>query len=412
MKSLVRVCLIAMLLPCLLPAIAADVEKPENHTNLKKALKAGSFGVGVLYRFESVSDDAMMEDAYGSKLRTNLLYRSGRFHNFSAELEFEDVTDLGARTRHNNGGAGSLSNGIGTRPKIVDPEITGIQRANVSYHGIQDTKVTLGRQEFGLANQRFVGPVGWRLHHQSFEAFRIDQASIPNTKLTYVFIDRANAITGATARMGSHILQAEIDAGDWGKITPYWLDLDYDDAANFGKSTATFGASWAGAFKTGDWKIPYRLEIAQQEDSGDNPATVDAGYRHVSIGGATGHWTVVLGQEVLEGDAMNGVFSTPLATLHAFNGWADKFLGTPPAGLEDLYLSVGYKHKALMAKLVFHDFTAESTGPDYGNEIDGVLSYKSAWGQVFAIKLALFSADSAGGMTDTDKLWFFTKFSF
>src|SRR3546814_3361296 len=50
--------------------------------------------------------------------------------------------------------------------------------------------------------------------------------------------------------------------------------------------------------------------------------------------------------DVCSSDLGNGVvaFQTPLATLHAFNGWADRFLSTPGNGLEDIYVGVGGKH--------------------------------------------------------------------
>ena len=43
-----------------------------------------------------------------------------------------------------------------------------------------------------------------------------------------------------------------------------------------------------------------------------------------------------LGFEVLEGDGTTA-FQTPLATLHAFQGWADQFLVTPGAGVDDAW---------------------------------------------------------------------------
>ena len=58
-------------------------------------------------------------------------------------------------------------------------------------------------------------------------------------------------------------------------------------------------------------------------------------------------------------------FTTPLATLHKFQGWADKFLTTPPNGLEDLYAnaSVNLKGVGVLDTLGFivsyHDYDAE-----------------------------------------------------
>ena len=58
-------------------------------------------------------------------------------------------------------------------------------------------------------------------------------------------------------------------------------------------------------------------------------------------------------------------FQMPLGTLHAFQGWADKFLATPAAGIEDTYVKLSYpmgKRGAftnINAVAFFHDYTAE-----------------------------------------------------
>ena len=47
------------------------------------------------------------------------------------------------------------------------------------------------------------------------------------------------------------------------------------------------------------------------------------------------------GIEYLEGNGTIG-FSTPLATLHKFQGFADVFLTTPASGITDAYGKLGY----------------------------------------------------------------------
>ncbi len=84
-----------------------------------------------------------------------------------------------------------------------------------------------------------------------------------------------------------------------------------------------------------------------------------------------------IGAEVLGGDTLPGKsFRTPLATLHKFQGWADKFLTTPAAGIEDQYLKFGYKKGAAGFHVMYHRFEAEAVTMDYGSELDLSLSYK------------------------------------
>jgi len=55
-------------------------------------------------------------------------------------------------------------------------------------------------------------------------------------------------------------------------------------------------------------------------------------------------------------------FQTPLATLHAFQGWADKFLATPADGIEDLYVSIATKIHGANVSLIYHRFNPEVGG--------------------------------------------------
>ena len=70
-------------------------------------------------------------------------------------------------------------------------------------------------------------------------------------------------------------------------------------------------------------------------------------------------------------------FSTPLATLHAFNGFADAFLSTPSAGLADLYVKLAIPvADGITAAFFYHDFEADQGGASYGEEYDAVCSWK------------------------------------
>ena len=144
-------------------------------------------------------------------------------------------------------------------------------------------------------------------------------------------------------------------------------------------------------------------DIARQADASNAPDSFDADYFRLQ-----GMWTLDvlslgIGYESLGSDNGQG-FRTPLATLHAFNGWADQFLGTPATGLDDLYVKAVYTLKPWSFQVVYHDFSAETGDGDYGSEID--LSAGRALGQRYKllVKLAAFNADSTA-YTDTTKAW-------
>ena len=404
--------LLAGLLAGFLATLCTVPSQAEEATSLKEALKEGEATLSLRYRFETVDQDPLAKQAYASTLRTTLGYRSGAFRGFSLFLEAENVTAVFDDDGYANAGAGSLRNGVTDRPVVADPEVTEINQAYLRY-ARGKTTVTAGRQALNLGDQRFVGTVGWRQNHQSFDALTITTAVIPKTTLSYTFVDNTNRIFGDNKAMASHLLQAAVNL-PVGTLTVYGFHLDYDRAADAGLSTRTFGAELAGKRDLGAAKLLWEAELAQQGDAADNPANVDAGYLHAMVGVAFEALTVKAGYEVLEGSPSEGRFSTPLATLHKFNGWADKFLVTPPNGLEDLYLSFSGAVKGVQWLATYHDFSAESAGlgssGSYGSEVDLRATYKTEWGQVFGLKGAFYDADRFA--TDTDKLWFWTALTF
>ena len=396
------------------PAIGADAKDPGEAESVGQALTRGKLSLGLRYRFELVSDDTpaiSLEDGKASTLRTTLAYTSARYRGFGIHLEFEDVTDVGLGDEHNNLGAGSLANGVTNRPAIADPDLTEVNQAYLVYRGFRNTTIHAGRQEIALSEQRFVGPVGWRQNHQSFDALRVVQTSIPRTKLNYAYLADVHRIFGDHKQLHGHLLNAEVSVGEKGRLTPYVYSLDYDAMADACLSTLTYGARWQNSFDCrGGWTFPYHVELARQSDAGDNPANVDAGYFRVELAGKHRWLTLRAGWEMLEGSPADGTFSTPLATLHKWNGWADKFLVTPPDGLEDLYVSFGGGGEHVKASLVYHDFGSDTGGLDYGSEIDAVVSYDAPWKQTFGLKLALYDADTFSA--DTEKIMAFTSYSF
>jgi hypothetical protein len=114
-------------------------------------------------------------------------------------------------------------------------------------------------------------------------------------------------------------------------------------------------------------------------------------------------------------EAMYG-FSTPLATLHKFNGWADQFLNTPKEGLVDLYASVSGKAFGGGWTVTIHDYSADEstdTVDDLGSEINAVYAKKFAKNYKAGLKYAAYSAgDSTAGKVDTDKIWLWVSASF
>ena len=120
---------------------------------------------------------------------------------------------------------------------------------------------------------------------------------------------------------------------------------------------------------------------------------------------------VGVGYELLSGDE-DGRFITPLATLHAFNGWTDKFIfsgtGNPPGGLEDIYLKLEFAFGDYLAEARYHDFQGDDSGDDIGQEIN--LRIGRPFGE--HVRADLFFADfdaesdfQSTNLSDTTKFW-------
>jgi len=397
----------------LLAAGSARAEAPAKRDHLGRALAAGTTHLSLRYRSEWVRDDnASLKDknGYASTIRTALSYETGAFHHARAFLEFEDVTDIGLEKEHRNAGAGSLSNGVSGRPVVADVAVTEVNQGYLAYSGILGTEVKAGRMELALDDERFVGPVGWRQNHQSFDGAVLTQNSIPRAKLTYAFIRDVNRVFGDRQRMKTHLINLAINAGKAGRLVPYLYRLDYDEASAAALSTLTLGGSWTGEVGGGGFVFPGHLQVARQTGASDNPGEVEAFYVRGELGARRGPAWTRLGMELLDGSAAEGRFSTPLATLHKWNGWADKFLATPADGLEDFYLGAGGRWGGFDAMVVAHEFKAASTSTRYGGEMDAQVSWRAPWKQVLASKLAYY--DAAGYSVDTVKLMLWTSYGF
>ena len=402
-----RVLTVVSLVAAAAPAVAQDTvaELP----TFQEAMTSGEFHLNLRYRFESVDQDNVSKDANASTLRTSMKYTTLTWNHLSLGVEAENISEIGFDDEFNNKGSGSLWNRVTDRPVVADPELTELNQAFLGIDLAGDTKIKLGRIEVGLADQRFLGPVGWRQNHQSLDgAYLNSKFGTKNFGLSYVYLDRVHRIFGDSEPMASHALELQWTTG-FGKLGAFLYELDYDDLA--GLSTNTVGVRWSTNHTfDSSWKLGGGLQVADQSDTGNNPQSVDAGYLQAEISLSHSAWTTKLALEVLEGEPAKGKFTTPLATLHKFNGWADKFLGTPTYGLRDTYVEVGWKGKDWSAKGVYHDFEADTGSASYGSELDLVVSYKTPWKQQFLFKAANYDADEHS--VDTQKIWLQTVWGF
>lgn len=382
-------------------------------------VKDGKFFGEVRYRFENVEQDGFTNDATANTIRTNFGFETGSYMGFKGLIEAQIVQNIGDEDFNDT------INSNTAFPIIADPDNEELNQLWLSWSGLPDSTVKVGRQKINLDNQRFVGTVNFRQNDQTFDSVVFTNNSIENLNLFYSYVGNVNRIFGDDAPLGDldsqvHLANVSYKFADWFNLTGYGYLLEFDELAT--RSSETYGVRATGWAPISDnWKFIYEAEAATQSDYENNTADYDEEYYHIAPG-IKGHGlTLKAGYEVLGGNGTNA-FQTPLATGHKFNGWADVFLNTPDAGLEDTYLFASYKvsgtdsffdNTKLMA--IYHDFdTDSSVVGDLGDELDLLIGRDFTLpdaGQPFdkinvTLKYADYDGETVGGVdADREKFW-------
>ena len=198
-----------------------------------------------------------------------------------------------------------------------------------------------------------------------------------------------------------------------GTVSGFAYLVDQDEAAVQGYRLAsqTWGLRLAGSQPLAkDVKLTYVASWARQSDWHRNPNDYAADYWLAEAGLSAGGLNATGGYEILgaDGGAAFTSVQTPLASHFRFNGWAGKFVTTPPNGLRDLYASLGYGWKkkagfdAIGVNAVWHHFDSDRADLHYGDEVGLALTAKR--GRTGgSVRYARYRADDFA--TDTDRLW-------
>ena len=365
-------------------------------------------------RYEWVEQAPIAKDASAvtARVRAGFEAKSGDF-----ALVAEAEGTLAISENYNSG-----LNGRTTFPIVADPQNIELNRLQLQYSGLPKTVVTVGRQRINLDDQRFVGSVGWRDNEQTFDAARVEWSGVKSLKvdLTYSWSDRTIwGVNGGnrygparlTAIGGENVFANVALTTKVGTLTGFAYLVDQDEVLTRANSSATYGGRFVGAYTfKSKAKLAYTLSFARQNDYHRNPNRYSANYYAGDLSLGVKAFSLGAGFEILGSD--KGValtsFQTPLATLHKFNGWADKFLVTPPNGLRDAYGSVGYGWKkvgkvdAITLAAIYRRFGSDRLGLRYGEEVD-LQAVAKAKRYTFTLKYADYRA--SGFATDTKKLW-------
>ncbi|MEQ1814569.1 MAG: alginate export family protein [Candidatus Nitrotoga sp.] len=410
-------------LPAALTAIMFLVLVSKSHAaeTITEAITGGKDSASLQYRYEGVRNPGKTttpNKADASTVRLRFGYETATFKNFAVLAEAETLKSLGGE-RYN-----STANGKTNYAIVTDPETTEMNQAYLSYKDL-DSRTTLkyGRQRLILDNARFIANVVWRQNEQTFDAFTLVNDYLPDTKITLAYLSNANRInsdaaiatSGAAAgnhKMNSPIVNVNYKGFSVGEVAAYGYFLDYDlPVANQLNSTKTYGLRFKGSMPLKTTTLLYTMEYAKQSNYKDNPAKYSNPYSLIEGGLDIKVAEFKLGYEVLGGDGVKS-FSTPLATLHAFNGWVDMFLTTPPAGLKDAYLSAYTTLSEIRLGAVYHDYRADKGDIKYGTEWNLIATRNFDRNYLLGVKYGTFKSDSEPARIDTDKFWLWGEVKF
>lgn len=390
------------MLPFSRPAAAAEADEPQRSDQIRIEPI-----LDMRLRYELVDQGSLGADAVTLRIRAGAQANLG---SFSALVEGEGTV---APVNDYNAFAFPVSDDQ-RRPQyavIADPENIELNRLQLQYK-TKDLTVTAGRQRINLDDQRWVGSVGWRQNEQTFDAIRGEAALGPiAVDLTYAISQRTifGADAGPRTAIDGNFLFAGVGTTPGriqGKLFTYLID--YDETFALPNSSQTYGGYVTGTIPLAKTtKLTFRASYARQSDYGRNPFDYATNYWSFEAGTKLASFSINGGWEQLGSD--NGrALQTPLATLHKFNGWADMFLTTPPNGLEDAYLTLGWASDSvkalpgLKANITFHQFDSAKGDIEYGKEWDASAGFKI--GKVaLLLKYADYDATDFGA--DTSKLW-------
>ena len=395
-------------------------------TNLKAAIDGGLPIIDLRLRYEGIDQANRPRNATAATIRARLGYQTGQYYGFSALAEFDFIQHLGPKHYFDSIGGGSPV----LYPTIADPDMAALNRLQLTYamrltdqaasNNLQDLRVTIGRQRIVFADARFIGNVGWRQHEQTYDAISLVNTSLPATTFTYAYVTRVNRVFGPSSPVGRYDSHSHFINLVYGGLMPnlklesYAYLLDLRQAPTL--STATYGVRGDGAFALGGgFTGLLNGQYAYQVDHAKNPLNIGLSYYLGEAGFGYQGFTGLLGYEVLQGNGTMG-FQTPLATLHAFQGWAETFLTKPPNGIKDLYVKGIYGFAAtpfankITATVVYHDFSPERGGGNLGSEWDAMI--EAQLDNNFMVGTAYANYRGAGGFPDKAVFWLYAGYRY
>ncbi len=289
---------------------------------------------------------------------------------------------------------------------IADPETNELNQAYLQYEGF-DTTARAGRQKIVYDNSAFIGNVGWRQNEQTFDAISLGNKSVDALVLNYAYLNQINRIFGSDAdaslavspnvedvAASAHLFNASYTGIRGLALGSYAYIMNFRDLGAWDNNT--FGLSARGDL----CGVTLYGELAWQDKAGVR-GDEGAMYAHVTATKALKTGSVDLGSLTVGVESLDAGFKTPLATLHAFNGFADIFVAGRTNGSHNGLTNTYLVHTlpvfwGMKWSNVFHVMGDNEPSSGYGWEYDSVLVKKFNEQFTGIAKLAWFNSEGDG----------------
>jgi len=230
-----------------------------------EAITGGEFKGSLRPRFEFVDQQGKDDQAMALTLRAAFKYTTGAWHGMQLRSELEVVGPIGGDTYN------STQNDKTQYPAIADPAGGHFNRLFLFHKG-EGYEAGYGQDEIIYDNSRWVGNIGWRQNHQTFNSLKVDGGMNGiSYHAAYLFGRYHVANVGGGRYEGDAYYNGDqfdssffLNGGygfDFGKISAYWYSYEFDSPnGSETKRTNTYGASIAGMIAN----LIYRAEFASQ----------------------------------------------------------------------------------------------------------------------------------------------------
>ena len=383
-------------------ALLAFLVAPPASAGFADSLRDTKPDFNVRYRFENVDQDGIEKKARASTAKARLSWIMPADEGLSFGFEVDQVLLFppGSDQKFN-----STENGKTQYPVVADPLGFDLNQVFLRLRS-NDLILTAGRQRILHSQQRFLGGVAFRQNEQTYDGLRLQYAR-GMASLDYTYIINVNRIFGPGdgAQPGdwkgdTHAFRGELKPAEGHTFGAFGYLMDFENDNGPANSNATYGVDYTASLGP----VSMTGTLARQSDYADNPVSYDATYYSLEASLKRDSMTFTGGYAVLGSDGGEAAFKTPLGTLHKFQGWTDRFLGTPLNGVANAYATVTSRTGPVVVTLAYHDFRAEKGGADYGYEIGASLSWKINKHFDAQFKFADYSAKEHA--TDITKFWF------